>query len=143
MAEPLVHSLSSARQFGGKPEDYMAIHEKMDCSKKYCGDNRHRALTHSHFWIFEVMEPIFGKTITNSDGKIVSIYRICEQHINEDFKFKFFPNVMDYLSEMNLTPWMNNAMGPAPRTKTYLADSESETRKVTRTINLQSIGEAK
>jgi len=143
MAEPLVHSLSSARQFGGKPEDYMAIHEKMDCSKKYCGDNRHRALTHSHFWIFEVMEPIFGKTITNSDGKIVSIYRICEQHINEDFKFKFFPNVMDYLSEMNLTPWMNNAMGPAPRTKTYLADSESELRKVTRTINLQSIGEVK
>ena len=143
MAEPLVHSLSSARQFGGKPEDYMAIHEKMDCSKKYCGDNRHRALTHSHFWIFEVMEPIFGKTITNSDGKIVSIYRICEQHINEDFKFKFFPNVMDYLSEMNLTPWMNNAMGPAPRTKTYLADSESELRKVTRTINLQSIGETK
>lgn len=143
MAEPLVHSISSARQFGGKPEDYMAIHEKMDCSKKYCGDNRHRALTHSHFWIFEVMEPIFGKTIINSDGKIVSIYRICEQHINEDFKFKFFPNVMDYLSEMNLTPWMNNAMGPAPRTKTYLADSESELRKVTRTINLQSIGEVK
>ncbi len=143
MAEPLVHSLSSVRQFGGKPEDYMAIHEKMDCSKKYCGDNRHRALTHSHFWIYEVMEPIFGKTITNSDGKIVSIYRICEQHINEDFKFKFFPNVMDYLSEMNLTPWMNNAMGPAPRTKTYLADSESELRKVTRTINLQSIGETK
>ncbi len=143
MAEPLVHSLSSVRQFGGKPEDYMAIHEKMDCSKKYCGDNRHRALTHSHFWIYEVMEPIFGKTITNSDGKIVSIYRICEQHINEDFKFKFFPNVMDYLSEMNLTPWMNNAMGPAPRTKTYLADSESELRKVTRTINLHSIGETK
>ena len=143
MAEPLVHSLSSARQFGGKPEDYMAVHEKMDCSKKYCGDNRHRALTHSHFWIFEVMEPIFGKTITNSDGKVVSIYKICEQHINEDFKFKFFPNVMDYLSEMNLTAWMNNAMGPAPRTKTYLADSESELRKVTRTINLQSIGEVK
>ena len=143
MAEPLVHSLSSAKQFGGKPEDYMAIHEKMDCSKKYCGDNRHRALTHSHFWIFEVMEPIFGKTITNSDGKIVSIYRICEQHINEDFKFKFFPNVMDYLSEINLTPWMNNAMGPAPRTKTYLADSESEIRKVTRTINFQPIGETK
>jgi hypothetical protein len=141
MAEPLVHSLSSARQFGGKPEDYMAIHEKMDCSKKYCGDNRHRALTHNHFWIHEVMEPIFGKTITNSDGKVVSIYKICEQHINEDFKFKFFPNVMDYLSEMNLTPWMNNAMGPAPRTKTYLKDADSETRRIVRTINLQ--GETK
>jgi hypothetical protein len=83
------------------------------------------------------MEPIFGKTITNSDGKVVSIYRICEQHINEDFKFKFFPNVMDYLSEMNLTAWMNNAMGPAPRTKTYLKDADSETRRVVRTINLQ------
>jgi hypothetical protein len=117
MAEPLVHSLSSVKKFGGKTEDYFAIHEKMDCSKKYCGDNRHRALTHNHFWIHEVMEVIFGKTITNSDGKVVSIYRICEQHINEDFRFKFFPNVMDYLSEMELKNWMNNAIGDIPKTK--------------------------
>lgn len=117
MAEPLVHALSSVKKFGGKTEDYFAIHEKMDCSKKYCGDNRHRALTHNHFWIHEVMEVIFGKTITNSDGKVVSIYRICEQHINEDFRFKFFPNVMDYLSEMELKNWMNNAIGDIPKTK--------------------------
>lgn len=117
MAEPLIHAQSSVKKFGGKVEDYYAIHEKMDCSKKYCGDNRHRALTHNHFWIHEVMEPLFGKTIINSDGKVVSIYRICEQHINEDFRFKFFPNVMDYLCEMKLAGWMNNAGGSLPRTK--------------------------
>ena len=81
MAEPMAHALSSAKKFGGVWEDYITIHEKMDCSKKYCGDNRHRTLTHNHFWIHEVMEVIFGKYIVNSDGKNVSIYKICEQHI--------------------------------------------------------------
>jgi hypothetical protein len=117
MAEPMAHALSSAKKFGGVWEDYITIHEKMDCSKKYCGDNRHRALTHNHFWIHEVMEVIFGKYIVNSDGKNVSIYKICEQHIEEDFKFRFFPNVMDYLCEMKLAGWMNNAMGSIPKTK--------------------------
>jgi hypothetical protein len=131
MAEPLVHALSSAKKFGGKPEDYFAIHEKMDCSKKYCGDNRHRTLTHNHFWIHEVMEPIFGKTITNSDGKIVSIYRICELHIQEDFHFKFFPNVMDYLAEMTLRGWMNNGMGTPPTKIKTFAEAGKGTKTTT------------
>lgn len=127
MAEPMTHAISSAKKFGGKWEDYFPIHEKMDCSKKYCGDNRHRTLTHNHFWIHEVMEPLFGKFITNSDGKLVSIYRICEQHINEDFRYKFFPNVMDYLSEMKLCGWMNNALGKPPKTKENIS---TETRTI-------------
>jgi hypothetical protein len=129
MAEPMSHALSSAKKFGGKWEDYIAIHEKMDCSKKYCGDNRHRALTHNHFWIHEVMEVIFGKYITNSDGKMVSIYRICEQHINEDFRFRFFPNVMDYLCEMKLKGWMNNGMG-VPKTKEETVSNAVETFEI-------------
>ena len=35
MAEPMAHAMSTAKKFGGKWEDYFAIHEKMDCSKKY------------------------------------------------------------------------------------------------------------
>ena len=33
MANPIIHSKSSAKRFGGKFEDYLEIHEKMDCSR--------------------------------------------------------------------------------------------------------------
>lgn len=42
MANPLVHSRSSVRLWGGVEEDYLPIHNKMDCSKAYFSDNRHR-----------------------------------------------------------------------------------------------------
>ena len=35
MANAHIHSVSSARRFGGEPNDYLAIHMKMDCSKAY------------------------------------------------------------------------------------------------------------
>ena len=70
MANPLIHSKSSVKLWGGIEEDYLPLHNKMDCSKKYYTDNRHRALTHNMFFIFEVMIPIFGEYITNSDGKV-------------------------------------------------------------------------
>ena len=49
MANAHIHSKSSARRFGGQLEDYLEIHIKMDCSKAYISDNRHRALTHNAF----------------------------------------------------------------------------------------------
>jgi len=63
MANAWIHSKSSARKWGGEPEDYLPIHIKMDCSKAYVADNRHRVLTHTNFWIHEVMIPIFGKIL--------------------------------------------------------------------------------
>ena len=54
MANAHIHSKSSARKFGGTPEDYLAIQIKMDCSKAYISSNIHRALTHHSFWIHEV-----------------------------------------------------------------------------------------
>jgi hypothetical protein len=55
MANPLIHSKSSVRIWGGTVDDYLPLHNKMDCSKKYFSDNRHRTLTHNMFFIFEVM----------------------------------------------------------------------------------------
>lgn len=103
-----LHALSSVKKFGGVVEDYMPIHEKMDCSKAYIPDNRHRALTHHMFWVMEVMIPIFGYTITNSDHKIVAVKDICEQHILEDFQHKFIPTPQDYIQNMDLEDWMQN-----------------------------------
>jgi len=108
---PLIHSKSSAKKFGGVWQDYIEIHEKMDCSKAYFADRRHRALTHTLFWVREVMLPIFGSAIINSDDKEVSVKDICEQHILEDFSNKFIPNIQDWLIHMNVTDWMNNGQG--------------------------------
>ena len=128
MANPLKHSQSSVRLWGGKVEDYLPLHNKMDSSKKYFSDNRHRALTHNMFFIFEVMIPIFGEYITNSDGKVVSVKDICEWHILEDFGKKYIPNVSDYLSEMEIKSWMANGIGEPPA-------SQKKIKQVTERIN--------
>ncbi len=43
MAHPLHHAESSVRQFGGVPEDYLAIHSWFDATKAHLGLFTHRA----------------------------------------------------------------------------------------------------
>lgn len=111
MSKPWIHSLSSAKRFGGKPEDYIEIHNLMDSSKAAMCDNRHRALTHNAWFIGTILEKIFGVTIANSNGKAVSVRDIGEQHVAEDFKGRFIPSAQDYLAEMEMKEWMNNGRG--------------------------------
>jgi hypothetical protein len=114
MSKPYIHALSSARRFGGKPEDYLEIHNLMDSSKAAICDNRHRALTHNSWFIGTILERIFGVTITNSDQKKVSVRDIGEQHVAEDFRGRFIPSAQDYLAEMEFKDWMNNGAGVPP-----------------------------
>lgn len=62
MAKPIVHAASSARRYGGVPEDYLELHDLMDSSKSAFPDNRHRALTHNS-WFFFIVERILGHKI--------------------------------------------------------------------------------
>jgi hypothetical protein len=125
---PIIHTENSMRKFGGKtPEDFEAflvIHKKMDCSKAYFSDNRHRALTHHMFWVNEVMLPIFGDWLEISTGKKLSVKDICEQHILEDFRMKFIPTVQDYLQEMDITKWMQNGAGSPSSAKRLYPELE-------------------
>jgi len=52
MAHPIKHAESSARKFGGKAEDYLAIHNWFDESKAFLSDFRHSALRHHNEGIF-------------------------------------------------------------------------------------------
>lgn len=117
MAKPMIHANSSARKFGGQPDDYIEIHDFMDSSKSVFPDNRHRALTHNSWFIF-VVERVFGHTITAhlDDGgtKEVSVRDVCEQHILEDFGNKFIPTPQDYLEHMEFQGWMNNGVEGSP-----------------------------
>lgn len=123
MAKPWVHAASSAKKYGGKPEDYIDIHNFMDSSKSVIGDNRHRALTHNSWFIGAggPLELAFGVTITNSSGRQISVRDIGEQHILEDFKGQYIPTAQDYLCEMEFQDWMNNGDGVPPSHKKIAA----------------------
>ena len=103
MAHPYNHSESSAHKHGGKPEDYLAVHQWFDESKRSFSDNRHRALRHHAEGIF-LCEQIFGVTLTNSKGKKVPIRIIGEQHVQEDLGW--IPSASDWLKEIKPKPWM-------------------------------------
>jgi flagellar motor component MotA len=51
-----------------------------------------------------------GVHILNSENKKIHVRDIAEQHILDDFRGKFMPTVSDYLSNMTLRPWMDNAL---------------------------------
>lgn len=103
MAHPLKHAESSAKKFGGKPEDYIAIHNWFDESKAYFADFRHRALRHHAEGIF-LAERLFGIAIPNSNGKQVPVRYIGEQHVREDLGR--IPGVYDWLSQIRPERWM-------------------------------------
>lgn len=112
--KPEIHAESSARRFGGVAADYLALHNLMDCSKSTIADARHRSLMHNAWFIKEILPKIFGQTITNSDGKKVSVAGLGEQHILEDFSGRFIPTVQDYLENMEYQEWMTAGHGPPP-----------------------------
>ena len=72
-----------------------------------------------------------GVHIKNSLGQKVHVRNIAEQHILEDFRNRFIPTPQDYFNEMNLTSWMDNALGTprksgcskAPLSETQIAIS--------------------
>ncbi len=111
--KPWIHAESSAKRFGGKPEDYIDIHNLLDSSKGAIADSRHRALTHTSWFLF-ILEKIFGVTITTSAGRTLSVREIGEQHILEDFRGRFIPTPQDYLEGIPCQEWMISGKGEAP-----------------------------
>jgi len=103
MAHPLEHAKSSARKFGGKPEDYLRVHQWFDESKSMMADYRHRSLRHHAEGIF-LAETIFGVTIRNSENKDVPVRYIGEQHVREDLGR--IPSFQDWAEMIRPAPWM-------------------------------------
>ncbi len=106
--KPYDHALSSAKRFGGSPENYLSIHEWFDDTKAHFPDNRHRAIKHHSQGIFEA-EKVFGILITNSEGKQISVRDVGEQHVIEDLGF--IPTLGDYLYNMEIQEWMYQRTG--------------------------------
>lgn len=109
MANSVIHSRSSAKRFGGVPEDYQAIHDFFDQTKSALGDVRHRAILHNTMGIF-LAEQMFGHTIKNSDGRIIPVRLIAEQHVVEDCGF--IPSIENWLDGLPLKEWMVTGAKP-------------------------------
>ena len=107
MAHSLHHAQSSARKFGGVPEDYLAIHSWFDCTKQHLALPGHRALRHHASGIWE-SEAVFGVSLTNSDGREIPVRFIGEQHVREDCRS--IPTVADWLKNLPIEPWMVNGV---------------------------------
>ncbi len=115
MTHTYYHACASARLFGGKPEDYMPVHNWFDATKEHFCDFRHRALRHHAEGVFEC-ERHFGETLTNSDGKKVPVRYVAEQHIVEDCGGRV-PTLSDWLSCIQPKPWMAHATQVGHRTR--------------------------
>ncbi len=121
MADPLHHSISSVKKWGGVAEDYYDIHQWFDESKWHFGDFRHRALRHHTQGIAECVEK-FGPSveITTSVGfRLVPVRWVAEQHVREDIGH--IPSLGDWLANIRPAEWMNK---PRRLSKELEADSE-------------------
>lgn len=105
--KPYVHAKNSVHKHGGVIEDYLEIHDFIDSSKVAVPDMRHRAMLHSAWGVY-VVEKVFGTTITNSEGRKVSVRDLAEEHVIQDLGF--IPTMQDYLENMELKPWMGGEM---------------------------------
>lgn len=121
--KPYLHAQRSAKKFGGKPEDYLKIHDFFDQSKAAYPDMRHRAILHHSLGIF-IVEQMFGTTLTNSDGKIVQVRDVAEQHVIDDMGR--IPTVQDYLEGMPFYKWL----GGRKTKKTFTSKEEMEIKSV-------------
>jgi hypothetical protein len=97
MAHPLKHAENSARKFGGRPQDYLPIHNWFDKSKAFLADFRHAE------GIF-LAERLFGVAIVNGDGKQVPVRYVGEQHVREDLGR--IPTAQDWLLQIKPQRWM-------------------------------------
>ena len=104
----MYHCKSSAKKWGGLPEDYRAVHDFLDQTKATMPDVRHRAILHNALGCF-LAEQVFGQHIT-VDGRDVPVREICERHIIEDLGF--IPTVEDMLRcmPMSLSKWMGGSI---------------------------------
>lgn len=114
--KPLIHAETTAKKFGGIPEDYQDIHDFMDISKSAHADMRHRALFHHSIGPY-IAEKVFGTYVVNSSGNKVSVRDIAEHHILEDLGE--IPSFSKWCELMPLEGWMGQ---PRKITTTYLMD---------------------
>lgn len=120
MAHPYHHALSSVKKWGGAVDDFLPLHSWFDESKMITADFRHRALRHHAEGIF-MAERFFGPVLPLSNGRVVPVRLIGEQHVKEDLGF--IPGFADWVRCIRPEPWMGRTMRLAIELDTQAADA--------------------
>jgi len=121
--KPLVHAKNSARKFGGKWEDYIAVHEWLDHTKAHVPDARHRMVLHNSWGIY-LGQQIIGTAIKNSEGRDVCVRSILEHHVIEDLGH--IPTLEKCLASLPSEPWMGGVSVPQRKIKLSLSEHNVE-----------------
>lgn len=124
---PLWHSKSSVKRWGGSVECYLPIHELLDSPKATMNNNTSRFLTHNTWFVYTIIPKIFGYNIINSDGKSVDTIDIAMLHLLEDFR-NFIPTPQDFLKYMQVQGWMCNGVKPLDNPEAYKIAEELKQR---------------
>jgi hypothetical protein len=133
MSNSYFHAKSSARRWGGAPEDYLKIHELIDGSKRAFGDVRHRALMHNTWGVWmcqEVFGPVIEVQKESGGVKEVAVREVAEQHILEDLGY--IPTVGDWLDLMPIQVWMGGkqkqVLARGQKLSAVIKEGKSESR---------------
>jgi hypothetical protein len=133
MSHPWHHARSSVRRFGGKPSDYLGIHNWFDETKSHLASWQHRALRHHSLGIFDC-EKVFGTIITNSDGVQVPVRQIGEQHVVEDLGM--IPTPGDWLLALGnpkaIKGWMTRGVDISFKNEPSLLKAQPNSNESTR-----------
>ena len=99
--KPIEHAIKSVQRYGGVVDDYQDVHEFLDMTKAAHPDMRHRAILHHSMGPF-IAAQVFGRSITNSEGRVCDVRQLVEDHIIEDLGR--IPTFSDWLTMIEPTP---------------------------------------
>ena len=77
--KPLQHARITAHRYGGKWQDWIAIHDWIERSKAIFPSMQHRVLLHSDFGEWLAVR-IHSEAIESEDGIVISTYDLFRDH---------------------------------------------------------------
>ncbi len=96
-----MHCRISQQRWGGELADYLPIHDFIDSTKSLCSDGRHRIL-HTLWGVNNIIVPIFGHTLVNSEGRAINVKDMCERdHLLVDYNKRFIPTLGDFVEAID------------------------------------------
>jgi hypothetical protein len=96
-----------ARRYGGNEDEYQALVTFFDEPGRFAEkDSRSRWVLHNSLGIY-LLEEVFGKVLTLSDGRLVSTRSIGEDLVKA--RLGFIPSAAAVASRVKMRPWMMGA----------------------------------
>jgi len=107
--KPLQHARITAHRYGGKWQDWIAIHDWIDRSKAIFPSMQHRMLLHSDFGEWLVVR-IHGEAIGSKDGTVIPTRDLFRDHQVEDLGRVV--TLAEWLHEINADYWTRRRKPP-------------------------------